>query len=110
ISLPGEFLPLLWRWLDGPDLADADPTGWHFEWDPLSNGDAAANGRIDLARADFSGGRLPLCILVEKILEADEPLPNWPVAGTTGYEFLDSCSRLFVDPRGFRDLERKYRT
>jgi (1->4)-alpha-D-glucan 1-alpha-D-glucosylmutase len=38
-------------------------------------------------------------VVVEKILEADEELPgSWPVAGTTGYEFLNRVNRLFVDP------------
>jgi (1->4)-alpha-D-glucan 1-alpha-D-glucosylmutase len=38
-------------------------------------------------------------VVVEKILEADEDLPgSWPVAGTTGYEFLNRVNRLFVDP------------
>jgi (1->4)-alpha-D-glucan 1-alpha-D-glucosylmutase len=36
-------------------------------------------------------------IVVEKILSRDEDLPDWPVAGTTGYEFIDHCDGLFVD-------------
>ncbi|MEX0659513.1 MAG: malto-oligosyltrehalose synthase [Egibacteraceae bacterium] len=36
-------------------------------------------------------------LVVEKILEADEPLPAWPVAGTTGYEFANLALGLFVD-------------
>ena len=30
---------------------------------------------------------VPLYIVVEKILGWDEALPEWPVAGTTGYEY-----------------------
>jgi (1->4)-alpha-D-glucan 1-alpha-D-glucosylmutase len=38
-------------------------------------------------------------IVVEKILTADECLPpSWPIDGTTGYDFLDKMSGLFVDP------------
>lgn len=38
-------------------------------------------------------------IVVEKILEGDEALrPEWPVAGTTGYETLNLIGGLFVDP------------
>jgi len=36
-------------------------------------------------------------VVVEKILAPDEELPdNWPVAGTTGYEFLNRVNGLFV--------------
>jgi (1->4)-alpha-D-glucan 1-alpha-D-glucosylmutase len=40
-------------------------------------------------------------IIVEKILEPGEELPaNWPVAGTTGYDFLNRVTGLFVDSAG----------
>jgi (1->4)-alpha-D-glucan 1-alpha-D-glucosylmutase len=40
-------------------------------------------------------------IVVEKILEPGEALPeDWPVAGTTGYDFLNRLGGLFVDPSG----------
>jgi (1->4)-alpha-D-glucan 1-alpha-D-glucosylmutase len=39
-------------------------------------------------------------LIVEKILEHGERLPDWPVAGTTGYDALDLIDRLFVDPAG----------
>ena len=42
----------------------------------------------------------PLFIVVEKILGDKEPLPHdWPVYGTTGYEFLILVNGLFVDQR-----------
>jgi (1->4)-alpha-D-glucan 1-alpha-D-glucosylmutase len=48
-------------------------------------------------------------LLVEKILETDEPLPAaWPVAGTTGYDFLHRVNGLFVDPAGEIPLTRLY--
>ncbi|WP_433204739.1 malto-oligosyltrehalose synthase [Dactylosporangium sp. CS-047395] len=37
-------------------------------------------------------------LLVEKILERGEPLPPWPVDGTTGYEALAEVCGLFIDP------------
>jgi (1->4)-alpha-D-glucan 1-alpha-D-glucosylmutase len=44
--------------------------------------------------AERTGGRYTV---VEKILEADESLPGtWPVAGTTGYDFLNRVNNLFV--------------
>jgi (1->4)-alpha-D-glucan 1-alpha-D-glucosylmutase len=36
-------------------------------------------------------------LVVEKILEVGEELPDWPVAGTTGYDALREVSGLFVD-------------
>jgi (1->4)-alpha-D-glucan 1-alpha-D-glucosylmutase len=41
-------------------------------------------------------------IVVEKILEAGEELPDWPVAGTTGYDALREICGLFIDPAGRR--------
>jgi (1->4)-alpha-D-glucan 1-alpha-D-glucosylmutase len=39
-------------------------------------------------------------VWVEKILEPGEQLRDWPVEGTTGYEFLNDAQSLFVDPEG----------
>ncbi|HEY7066177.1 MAG TPA: malto-oligosyltrehalose synthase [Chloroflexota bacterium] len=39
-------------------------------------------------------------VVVEKILTGDEELPReWPIAGTTGYEFARAAVALLVDPR-----------
>src|SRR6185437_2205363 len=43
-------------------------------------------------------------VWVEKILEPGERLRDWPVAGTTGYEFANDVQALFVDPAGERTL------
>jgi (1->4)-alpha-D-glucan 1-alpha-D-glucosylmutase len=49
-------------------------------------------------------------IVVEKILESGEALsPEWPVAGTTGYDFLNVLAGLFIDPRGEGPLTEFYR-
>ncbi len=46
-------------------------------------------------------GEQPLYLLVEKILAPHEPIRrDWPVAGTTGYDFLAQVGGLFVDPEG----------
>jgi (1->4)-alpha-D-glucan 1-alpha-D-glucosylmutase len=37
-------------------------------------------------------------VVVEKILAPGEQLPEWPVAGTTGYDFANHVVALFVDP------------
>ena len=40
-------------------------------------------------------------LIVEKILEGDETLPErWPIAGTSGYDFVNEVNGLFVDPDG----------
>jgi (1->4)-alpha-D-glucan 1-alpha-D-glucosylmutase len=36
-------------------------------------------------------------IVVEKILEPGEKLPDWPVAGTTGYDALAEVGGVFID-------------
>ncbi len=48
-------------------------------------------------------------LVVEKILESDERLPaDWPVSGTTGYDFLHRVNGLFVDPAGEAPLTGLY--
>lgn len=48
-----------------------------------------------------------LYVVVEKILAPEEELPDeWPVAGTTGYDFLNRVSLLLVRPSGLAALER----
>jgi (1->4)-alpha-D-glucan 1-alpha-D-glucosylmutase len=39
-------------------------------------------------------------VWVEKILDPGEPLRDWAVEGTVGYEFLNDVCALFVDPAG----------
>lgn len=49
------------------------------------------------AAGEEGGDTRPLFIVVEKILSAEEPLPaDWPVHGTTGYDFLNLVNGLFV--------------
>jgi (1->4)-alpha-D-glucan 1-alpha-D-glucosylmutase len=51
----------------------------------------------------------PLYVLVEKILVPRERLPgDWPVAGTTGYEFTNLVNGLFVDPAGEAGMNEAY--
>lgn len=48
-------------------------------------------------------------VVVEKILQAGEELPGaWPVAGTSGYDFLNRVNQVFVDPGGERALRAGY--
>ena len=48
-------------------------------------------------------------VWVEKILEPGEPLRDWPVEGTTGYEFCVDVQALFVDPAGEAPLAALHR-
>jgi (1->4)-alpha-D-glucan 1-alpha-D-glucosylmutase len=56
-----------------------------------------------------AGGGKPFYIVVEKILGRDEPLhSDWPVSGTTGYEFLNAVNGIFMEPEGLAKLEAIY--
>ncbi|HEY77823.1 MAG TPA: malto-oligosyltrehalose synthase [Dehalococcoidia bacterium] len=53
--------------------------------------------------------RTGLYIIVEKILAEGEELPReWPVCGTTGYDFLNTVNALFVDTDRLPDLDEGY--
>lgn len=48
-------------------------------------------------------------ILAEKILEPGEPLrQDWPIDGTTGYDFMNVVNGLFVDSREEAEFNRIY--
>ena len=85
--------------------------------------DWVASGEVDGLRIDHPDGlqdptaylqRLQRAVprawvVVEKILEPGEALPpEWPVAGTTGYEFLNRVNGLYVDPSSERALTDFY--
>jgi (1->4)-alpha-D-glucan 1-alpha-D-glucosylmutase len=61
---------------------------------------------LPLPRAERT---IPLFVVVEKILGPHEPLPDsWPIAGTTGYDFLQMCDGLFLASDGWQQLKRDY--
>jgi (1->4)-alpha-D-glucan 1-alpha-D-glucosylmutase len=48
-------------------------------------------------------------IVAEKILEPGEPLRrNWPIHGTTGYDYLNQVGGLFIHPEGLKELTGFY--
>jgi (1->4)-alpha-D-glucan 1-alpha-D-glucosylmutase len=47
-------------------------------------------------------------IVAEKILETGEVMPEWPVDGTTGYDFLQMVGGLWVDPAGEKEVTDFY--
>jgi (1->4)-alpha-D-glucan 1-alpha-D-glucosylmutase len=50
-----------------------------------------------------------LFIVVEKIMEYDEHLPeSWPVQGTTGYEFLNHVNGLFCQKKKQKEFTNLY--
>jgi len=49
-------------------------------------------------------------ILAEKILQPSEVLrPDWPIDGTTGYDFLNICNGILMHPEGLAEIETVYR-
>jgi (1->4)-alpha-D-glucan 1-alpha-D-glucosylmutase len=49
-------------------------------------------------------------VVIEKILTGSERLPaEWPVCGTTGYDFSNLVNSLYVDPSAAKRFERIYR-
>jgi (1->4)-alpha-D-glucan 1-alpha-D-glucosylmutase len=56
-----------------------------------------------------AGDGAPFYVVVEKVLGRDEPLPrDWPVSGTTGYEFLNALNGVFIDRPGLAKMEEIY--
>jgi (1->4)-alpha-D-glucan 1-alpha-D-glucosylmutase len=60
-----------------------------------------------LERLQRKTGRI--YIIAEKILSGDETLPgDWPVQGTTGYDFAREVNNIFIDSQGMKRLEKHY--
>jgi (1->4)-alpha-D-glucan 1-alpha-D-glucosylmutase len=72
----------------------------------IDHPDGLANPREYLERLQRHGVER---VWVEKILEPGERLRDaWPVEGTTGYEFANDVTALFVDPDGEGPLTELY--
>ena len=70
--------------------------------------DPAGYCRLLHDRAEALGQ--PLYLVVEKILARFETLRgDWPIAGTTGYDFMNEVNGLFVDTRAELAFDRLYR-
>jgi (1->4)-alpha-D-glucan 1-alpha-D-glucosylmutase len=73
--------------------------------------DGLLDPKTYLSRLRDSGGA-SLYLVVEKILARHEVLrPDWPVDGTTGYEFACQLLQLLIDPAAessFRDFYRSF--
>ncbi|HSS99966.1 MAG TPA: malto-oligosyltrehalose synthase, partial [Terriglobales bacterium] len=69
------------------------------------------DGLFDPAQyfANLQGAK-PIYVVAEKILSGDEPMPaDWPVNGTTGYDFCNLVNGLFVDTTSAAKIRRMYR-
>ncbi len=58
---------------------------------------------------EVTGDARPFILLVEKILEGDEGLrSDWPVQGTTGYEFIRALGGVLTNPDGEEAMTAAY--
>jgi (1->4)-alpha-D-glucan 1-alpha-D-glucosylmutase len=92
------------------DVRDSDPAFADVNWDEVEPAlrDALTQAANRLGTDDIF--RRPLYVVVEKILAPDELLPeDWPVDGTTGYEFLVALNGLLVDRSHAAAFTRLYR-
>lgn len=93
--------------------AEHEPATSDLPGSDLPGLDELAAALLPVAHPDavreVSHARLPLYVVVEKILGPEEPLPDrWLVAGTTGYDYLNCLNGLFLDPAGVKELLRVY--
>ena len=95
-------------------IAAGDVDGLRIDHPDGLNDPAAYFARVQQAAARSLGrdppkdtaGTLPLYVVVEKILAGYEFLPNdWPVHGTTGYDFANLLNGLFAQPASLRKLQ-----
>lgn len=62
-----------------------------------------------LAQQNWTGKNHPLYSVVEKILEPGEELAGeWPVDGTSGYDFTNLVNGVFIDQSNERAFDRLY--
>lgn len=47
-------------------------------------------------------------LVVEKILAAEEPLPAWPIEGTTGYDFMNALTGVFCETASAKVFSDQY--
>lgn len=82
---------------------------------PEATSTAGDNGVELEVQAAFAGRSTsndvaaPLYLLVEKILERGEHLPQWPVDGTVGYDFTNLVNGVLIDGRQERYFTNLYR-
>ena len=76
---------------------------------PLAEAAIEANIHTAFGQHDWMNQQAPLYVLVEKILEPGETLPdNWPVDGTVGYDFANLVNGILIDHRNERHFTNLY--
>lgn len=94
--------------IDHPDGL-FDPAAYFRRLQEAAGARLAATER-DVDAVMLRDWRGPICILAEKILADREALPDgWPIAGTTGYGFMNAVNGIFVDARHEGPMTRLYR-
>jgi (1->4)-alpha-D-glucan 1-alpha-D-glucosylmutase len=76
---------------------------------PLAENGIEAEIQQVFGQHDWMNRPAPLYTIVEKILEPGEELPEeWPVDGTSGYDFTTLVNGLFIDQRNERAFTNLY--
>jgi (1->4)-alpha-D-glucan 1-alpha-D-glucosylmutase len=91
---------------DGQAGASGEVGGGVLDGLRVDHVDGLADPRryLERLRDETRGGY----VVVEKILGPGEELPDWPVAGTSGYDFLTSVNQLFTDTAGAGPMRAVY--
>jgi (1->4)-alpha-D-glucan 1-alpha-D-glucosylmutase len=74
---------------------------------PLAENGISLEVQQALSQHDWRGKNHPLYSVVEKILEPGEELPDeWPVDGTSGYDFTNLVNGIFIDRSNEKAFDR----
>ncbi len=77
--------------------------------EPLAENGISLDIQNAFSQNDWMYGRHPFYAVVEKILEPGEELPEeWPVDGTSGYDFTNLVNGIFIDQANERAFDRIY--
>ena len=76
---------------------------------PLAENGISLEVQQALSQQNWNGKNHPLYSVVEKILEPGEELPDeWPVDGTSGYDFTNVVNGIFINQSNERIFDRLY--
>ena len=91
-------------------IFESDPThAGMTTWNEIA-GDVTTQFEAIVATPGARPRQWPLYAVAEKILAADEPVPNdWAVSGGVGYEFIRAVTGLFVDESAESAFNKLYR-
>jgi (1->4)-alpha-D-glucan 1-alpha-D-glucosylmutase len=78
-------------------------------YDPRAYFNRLSESLVDATSEPARDNQPPRYVVIEKILTGAERLPrDWPVFGTTGYDFSNLVNGLFVNPASARRMHRIY--